>query len=76
MKKLSITPIICALLLSGCASSGNNDEYVSKEEYENVVNQMTELESRLESIENNTKNNEKETVDAEPEQEEISHEKN
>lgn len=71
MKKLFITLIICVLLLSGCA--GNNDEYVSKEEYENVVNQMTELESRLESIENNTKDNEDETINTELE--EISYEK-
>lgn len=75
MKKQAITLIICALLLSGCTNSGNNDEYVSKEEYENVVNQITELESRLESIENNTKNNEEETVNTESKQEEISYEK-
>ena len=71
MKKQLITLIIYAMLLSGCAV--NNDEYVSKEEYENVVNQLTELESRLESVENNTKDNEDETINTEPE--EISYEK-
>lgn len=73
MKKQFFTLAICVLLLSGCAV--NNDEYVSKEEYEKVINEIAELESRLESIEINTKNNEEETANTESEQEEISYEK-
>lgn len=60
MKKTVILLIVCVFSLSGCSNTSNT---VTREEYENVVAEVEDLKSQIESLENSEKNSNEDITD-------------
>lgn len=59
MKKICTVIFMCAILLSGCGDSVNLDDYVTREDYDAVVEQNNSLEQRIQQMQSDYVSKEK-----------------
>lgn len=57
MNKIFLLSTVCVVILSGCSSLNNQDDFVSRNEYESIVSEVDELKTQIESIENQSNYN-------------------
>lgn len=67
-KSIIILTVSLFIFLSGCGNANNQNDYISKDEYESIISEMEELKSQIASIEEN--NNQSSEVQSATENEE------
>lgn len=67
-KRILLLTVCLIIFLSGCGNSNNQNDYISKDEYESIISEMEELKSQIASIEEN--NNQSSEVQSATENEE------